>query len=110
VKDAHRLSLPRSEAVTLSYARAGAVFVSTAVLWCSAAALVMVAILIRVPDSDTGSRASMATAVWLVVAAIALLLSSGPVAFAIARQRWLLALPLFGVALALVSFGLASLG
>jgi hypothetical protein len=97
------MSLPRSEAVTHSYARAAAVFVCTAVLWCSAAAILAVAAVARTPDSDTGNRSSTATIIWLLVLAVVLVLASGPIAFAVARQRWLLALPLIGAGIAMLS-------
>lgn len=110
VKDRSVMSLPRSRAVTRSYAHAGAVCICTAVLWCSAAGILAVAALMRTPDSDTGNRASTSTVVWLIVASAVLLLASGPVAFAIARDRRLLALPLVGAAIGVISLGMASFG
>lgn len=109
MEDRPVMSLPRSQAVTRSYARAGAVFISTAVLWCSAAAILAVATVASTPDSDTGRRSSTATIVWLIAAAVVLVLASGPVAFAFGRERWLLVLPLVGVAVGIVGFGAASL-
>ena len=76
-------------------ARASAICVVTSVLWIAAlgfAALGWIGL--------TGDGTSVAAA-WTI--ALVLVLASGPVAYAIGRDRRLLALPLVGIAVALLA-------
>ena len=103
------IALPASAAVTRAYLRAVLIFLTTGFLWCSAAAVVLIAEERRTPDSDTGERASRSSLAWSIAIAIGLLVVSGPVAFAIGRKRWLLAMPLVGLGVAAFGFGAATL-
>lgn len=95
--------------MTRTYGRVAAIFVCTFVLWCSAAAMLALAAVASTPDSDTGRRSSTTTVAWLILGAVALVLASGPLASALARQRRLLALPLVGAAIGVVTIGAARL-
>lgn len=84
-----------------------AALVTAAVMWVAAMFAVGVALVAPLMNDD-GSRQSEPRVVFAVawVAAIALFLGSGPVAYWIGRRRWLLALPLIGLLMWVMGIGI----
>jgi hypothetical protein len=82
--------------------------VVAALMWVAAVVAVAVALVAPLMNDD-GLRRSELRGVFAVasVAAIALFLGSGPVAYWIGRRRWLLALPLIGLVVWVMGIGIA---
>jgi hypothetical protein len=74
--------------------------VVAATMWVAAALALGTALVVPMMwlDDDRQQTESRVVFALASIAAVALFLGSGPVAYWIARRRWLLALPLIGVA------------
>jgi hypothetical protein len=75
----------------------GAALGGAATMWIASTLAVGVALTAPMAGFDEGDDAGSSVGALALVAAVLLYLGSGPVAYLIARRRWLLTLPLLGL-------------
>ena len=99
--------MPNSDRQVRAVARATWVVLVTAFLWITAAVVAVGAVISGTPDSDTGEHSTSSQRLVAYCIAAILVAVSGPVAYVLGKQRWLLALPLVGVGILAVGIGVA---